>query len=134
MMREMTVRNSFGTTALVLLMMLLNARVHAAAVGDFEASGDVGKVELKGSAEYDDAKKQYKITGSGENIWKNEDAFQFVYKKVSGDFVFNMRVEWVGEGKEKHRKACAMFRESLDADSPYADVAVHGDGSIGLQY
>src|SRR5262249_61662980 len=74
------------------------------------------------------------ITGSGHNIWNKDDAFQFAARKVSGDLVFRMDVEWVGEGKAKHRKACAMVRQSLDADAAYADVAVHGDGLIALQY
>lgn len=104
-----------------------------AAVGEFEAA-DVGKCDIKGSASFDEAKKQYKVTGAGENMWKSEDAFQFVSKKMSGDLELTMDVEWVGEGKNKHRKACAIVRQSLDADAPYADVAIHGDGSIALQY
>ncbi len=116
------------------LAMLLSGALMAAAVGDFESAADVGKIELKGSAEYDAAKAQYKVTGSGENMWKNEDAFQFVSRKMSGDLVFTMDVEWVGEGKDKHRKACAMVRQGPEADAAYVDVAVHGDGSIALQY
>src|SRR4051812_47496579 len=85
-----------------------------AAVGEFETAGDVGKVETKGTAEFDAAKATYKITGSGENIWKNEDAFQFVSKKMSGDFSITMEVSFLGESTEKHRKACAMIRQSLD--------------------
>ena len=114
--------------------MLLSGSLMAAAVGDFESAADVGKIELKGSAEFDAAKAQYKVTGSGENIWKNEDAFQFLTRKMSGDLVFTMDVDWVGEGKEKHRKACAMVRQGPEADAAYVDVAVHGDGSISLQY
>ncbi len=95
---------------------------------------DVGKVELPGSAQILPDKKGYRITGSGANIWSKEDAFHFVARKLSGDLVFRMDVAWVGEGKAKHRKACAMVRQSLDADAPYADVAVHGDGLIALQY
>lgn len=105
-----------------------------AAVGEFETAGDVGKCDIKGSASYDEAKKQYKVSGSGENMWKSEDAFQFISKKMSGDFEITTDVEWVGEGKNKHRKACAIVRQSLDADAAYADVAIHGDGSIALQY
>ena len=33
-----------------------------------------------------------------------------------------------------HRKAVLMIRQSLDADSPYADVALHGEGLTSLQY
>src|SRR4029077_18410411 len=59
---------------------------------------------------------------------------QFAARQVSGDLVFSMNVEWVGEGKANTRKACAMGRQSLGAGAPYADVAVHGDGLIALQY
>ncbi len=37
-------------------------------------------------------------------------------------------------GGNEHRKAVLMIRQSLDADSPYADVALHGDGLTSLQY
>ncbi|MCX5684453.1 MAG: hypothetical protein NT049_12310 [Planctomycetota bacterium] len=100
----------------------------------FEQAADVGTIELKGSSAYLADKAQYRITGSGTNIWGEADAFQFLWKKASGDLVLRMDVAWEGEGKEPHRKACAMVRQSLDADSPYVDVAVHGDGLIELQF
>ena len=53
---------------------------------------------------------------------------------MSGDLVFSMDTGWEGAGKEPHRKACAMVRQTLDPDSPYVDVAVHGDGLIEMQY
>ena len=120
--------------ALLCLWSLMTVSLHAAAVGEFEGAADVGNVELPGRAEFIADNAQYRVTGSGANIWKQEDAFQFVSRKVSGDLVFRMDVEWVGEGREKHRKACAMVRQNTDADSPYVDVAVHGDGLIELQY
>ncbi len=33
-----------------------------------------------------------------------------------------------------HRKAGWMIRQSLDADSPYVDAVIHGDGLASLQY
>jgi len=103
-------------------------------MGDFENATDVGKIDLKGSSEFLPDTGQYRIKGSGANIWADEDAFQFLWKKTDGDIVFIMDVEWVGEGKVNHRKACAMIRQDLSPDSPYVDVAVHGDGLIALQY
>jgi len=116
------------------LWCLTTAPVQADALGEFENATDVGKIELRGSAEFLPDKAQYRIQGSGANIWADEDAFQFLWKKTTGDLVFSMDVDWVGEGKMKHRKACAMVRRDLAADSPYVDVAVHGDGLIALQY
>jgi TolB protein len=106
----------------------------AANLGIFETASDVGIIKLKGSSEYFPDQAQYRITGSGKNMWFAEDAFQFLYKKLSGDLVFSMDVAWESAGKEPHRKACALVRQSLAADSPYVDVAVHGDGLIELQY
>ena len=116
------------------ILFSLATGLNAAPIGIFEESTDIGKIDLKGSSEFLADKGQYRITGSGKNIWFAEDAFQFLHKKISGDLVFSMDVGWEAEGKEPHRKACAMVRQTLDADSPYVDVAVHGDGLIELQY
>jgi Tol biopolymer transport system component len=132
--------NPFGRQLLPILSVALLCSASFLAVSlraaddEFAPGVDVGKVEVSGSAKVLPDKAGYRITGSGDNIWAKADAFQFVARKVSGDLVFSMDVEWVGEGKAKHRKACAMVRQSLDADAPYADVAVHGDGLIALQY
>ena len=106
----------------------------AAGIGIFESATDVGKIDLPGSSEYFADKATYRITGSGKNIWFAEDACQFLSKTMFGDPTFSMDVAWEAEGKEPHRKACAMVRQTLDADSPYVDVAVYGDGLIEMQY
>jgi hypothetical protein len=112
----------------------LIACAHAASLGEFEQAADVGKISLPGSSEFVSAQGQYRITGSGHNLWGKEDAFQFLYKKLPGDLSFTMDVAWEGAGKEAHRKVGAMVRQGLDADAPYVDIAVHGDGLIELQY
>jgi len=124
-----------GISALLLTGFWISivASADAASLGQFEGATDVGKIELKGSSEFLPDAGQYRISGSGANIWAKEDAFQFLWKKTAGDLVLSMDAEWVGEGKMKHRKVCAMVRQSLDEDSPYVDVAMHGDGLIELQ-
>jgi TolB protein len=102
--------------------------------GEFESSTDVGRVEVPGAVAFDAANGQYRVTGSGANIWGNVDAFQLVWKKVSGDLELSAEVHWQGAGKNAHRKAGWMVRQDLDADSPYADAVVHGDGLISLQF
>lgn len=119
---------------LIALSITLVGGLSAAPIGIFEEANDVGKIDHKGSSEFLADKSQYRIRGSGKNIWFAEDAFQFLSKQLSGDLVFRMDAGWEAEGKESHRKACAMVRQSLDADSPYVDVAMHGDGLIEMQY
>jgi len=105
----------------------------AATVGMFEGNGDVGTVLQAGSVEYDAAARTYTVAGSGENMWFAADAFRFVWKKVTGDVTLTADVRILGEGGDPHRKAVLMIRQSLDADSAYADAAVHGDGLTSLQ-
>jgi TolB protein len=121
-----------GAIAKVLACLALPAYA-AVPLGIFEDHADVGTVLHAGSADYDAVKRTYTIAGSGENMWLAADAFQFVWKKVSGDVTLTADVSFIGSGGEAHRKAVLMVRQSLDADSPYADVARHGDGLTSLQ-
>jgi TolB protein len=105
-----------------------------APIGIFESHADVGKVLHPGSVEYDAAQQSYTIAGSGENMWFGEDAFHFVWKKASGDVTLTADIFFLGKGVNEHRKAALMVRQSLDADSAYADVALHGSGLTSLQY
>lgn len=104
------------------------------ALGLFEAHSDVGTVLHAGSVEYDAAKQTYTIAGSGENMWLGKDAFHFVWKKASGDVMLMANIALLGKGVNEHRKAVLMVRQSLEADSAYADVALHSNGLTSLQY
>jgi TolB protein len=99
----------------------------------FTNSGDVGGPALKGSTEFDAAKGQYRMTGSGSNIWAKEDQFQYVWKEMSGNFAVAATLEFLGEGAP-HRKAGIMLRQTLDTDSPYVDVVIHGTGMPAIQW
>jgi len=106
----------------------------SAELGLFENQADIGKPGKPGSAVFELATGSYPVTGGGENMWFTNDAFHFVWKQVSGDFALQAAVEWIGTGGNAHRKACLMVRQSLTADSPYIDVALHGDGLTSLQF
>ncbi len=102
--------------------------------GIFEGNGDIGSVLHAGSVEYDAAKQTYTIAGSGENMWFTKDAFHFAWKKASGNVTLTADIAFLGKGAQEHRKAVLMARQSLDADSAYVDVALHGNGLTSLQY
>src|SRR5262249_50079456 len=78
--------------------------------------------------------KSYLISGGGKNMWGPEDAFHFVCKRMSGDIALTASIHWPSPGKEPHRKAGLLIRQSLDADSAYVDAASHGDGLTSVQY
>jgi TolB protein len=103
-------------------------------VGIFEDHGDVGAVPHAGSVAFDKETASYTVTGGGENMWAAKDAFHYVWKQASGDLALTADVSFLGEGKEPHRKACLVIRQSLDADAAYVDAALHGDGLTSLQF
>jgi TolB protein len=110
------------------------ANPEATSLGLFEDHGDVGTVLHPGTVQYDPSAQSYTLTGSGENMWFTADAFQFVWKKVSGDVTLTADVSFPTTTGNPHKKAVLMIRQNLDADSPYADVALHGNGMTALQY
>ncbi len=116
------------------LIFIGSAMSQNSGVGLFDNHGDIGKVLKKGTAIYDAAKREYRIGGSGVNMWFGADEFQFVWKQWSGDVSLAADIHWVDTGGNAHRKACLIIRQSLDPDAPYADAALHGDGLTSLQY
>ena len=100
----------------------------------FKDHSDIGATKHAGSFELDPSRGGYAVTGGGTNMWFTEDAFHFVWKKVSGDVMLAADIAFEGTGGDPHRKACLLIRQSLDADSAYADAALHGDGLTSLQY
>src|SRR5205809_709367 len=136
MFKDMTNFNRI-TIAVVLMGSLSSATLvlsETSERGLFSDHTDVGNVRKPGSVEYDSARGSYLIAGGGENMWSTNDAFHFVWQRMSGDLTLTANVRWIGTNGNPHRKACLVIRQTLDADSPYADVAVHGDGLTSLQY
>jgi TolB protein len=113
---------------------LLWAQDAKAQLGIFNDHADVGAVLHPGSVDYDAAKRIYTVSGSGENMWLSSDAFQFVWKKVSGDVTLTGDMSFLNKTGNAHKKAVLMFRQSLEPDSVYADVALHASGLTSLQY
>ncbi len=117
----------------LLFVCLVSASVFAqdGNIGIFSHSGDVGNPAVKGSVEF--SNNQYRISGSGANIWAKQDQFQYVWREMTGNFTVTATMHFVGGGAE-HRKAGIMVRQSLDADATYADVVIHGNGMPALQW
>lgn len=114
--------------------LLVFSAVAAAQIGVFANSGDIGETPKAGSASFDSGKSEYRITGGGANVWGAKDAFQFAWKRASGDITFTADIHFAGAGAVPHRKAMLMIRQSLDPGAPYADIALHGSGLTSLQY
>jgi hypothetical protein len=102
-------------------------------LGIFEGASDVGAPSHKGSVVYDAARKEYRVTGGGDNMWAARDDFFFVWRKVTGDVAITADLKIV-TGGAPHRKAALIVRQNLEPRSVYADAVVHGSGLTGLQW
>jgi len=102
-------------------------------LGVFEGASDVGMPSHKGSVTYDAARKEYRVTGGGINMWGSRDDFFFVWRKVTGDVVITANLKIV-TGGVPHRKAGLIIRKDLEPGSVYTDAVVHGSGLTALQW
>ena len=103
-------------------------------LGLFEGNGDIGPIARPGFAAHRPETRDYLIEGSGANMWFGADEFQFVWKKMRGDFILGARIAFIGEGVEAHRKTGWMVRASLDPGAAHVSAVVHGDGLTSLQF
>ncbi|HZE84028.1 MAG TPA: hypothetical protein VE035_06935 [Puia sp.] len=103
-------------------------------IGVFDNHTDIGNPKLSGSATYDEATQTYSISGAGVNIWFNGDQFQYVYKKIKGDFILTANFAFIGPTGNGHRKIGWMVRESLDSAASHISAVKHGDGLAVLQW
>ena len=124
-----------STISHLLLACLLSASAIAqsTSLGIFTNSGDVGGPAIKGSTAFDESNGQYRMIGAGANIWAKQDQFQYVWKEITGNFIVTATMRFLGNGAA-HRKAGIMVRQTLDTDSTYADVVIHGNGMPALQW
>ncbi len=120
----------------LLLVSALFFTLSAAAqpLGIFENHGDVGTGVKPGSATFIPETGQYVISGAGYNVWADHDEFQYVWKKMKGDFILYARAEFLGTWVDYHRKVGWMIRKTLDGNSPHVNAVEHGDGLTSLQW
>ena len=100
----------------------------------FVNSSDVGNPKMKGSFTYDKVNDMYTLTGGGYDMWFERDEFFVVWKEVTGDFKLSAKVVFEGEGAHELRKMGLIITEALEEDARHANVALHGNALVALQY
>lgn len=120
--------------SLVLVMFIITSFAQQKTLGVFTGSADVGHPKITGSTEYDEQTQTYTLKGAGYNIWFNRDEFQYLYKKLKGDFLVTANFQLTGKTGDAHRKFGWMLRETLDDNAVSYNAAVHGDGLTVLQW
>ena len=118
---------------LFLIAIAISAAAQEAKLGMFANDADIGAPPMKGAAEYDAGPGTYKITGSGADIWGKADQFHFAWRELSGNFSVTATAKFLTEGIG-HRKGVIMLRKNLDTDSPFIQLAIHGDGTPSVQF
>jgi len=93
-------------------------------------SSDIGSVGHAGSASY--ANGTFTVAGSGADIWNTADAFHDVYQTLTGDGQIVARVA-SQIATDPWAKAGVMMRETLAADSRYADMVVTPGNGAAFQ-
>jgi hypothetical protein len=102
----------------------------------FPNSTDIG-VTHKGATAFNRKTGDYTLTGGGADMWGSADAFHFDWAMLTGDATLTADIRFPLDPLVQIvplEKAVLIFRESLDPGSAYADVAIHGDGHITLQW
>ena len=101
--------------------------------GPFPTSTDIGTAQ-RGNTTYSATPGSYEIMGGGDDVWGTADAFRFAWTRISGDASLAANLHIDAPVSYRISKGMLMFRASLEPGSPYADVAMHADGHITLQY
>ena len=73
------------------------------------------------------------MNGIGTDIWNNGDQFRYAYKSLSGNGSMTVRVDSIALSNE-WAKAGVMIRETLEAGSKHAFVALTPTPSHGLSF
>jgi TolB protein len=118
---------------LIMCVLTASAFAQTGKLGAFTNSDDIGDPPMKGSAEFDASTGQYKITGSGTDIWGKADQFHYLWREISGNFAVAATAQFLTEGNE-HRKAVIMLRKTTDTDSPFVHLVIHGNGMPSVQF
>jgi len=116
------------------LSLISEAQIAGIKVGSFDQFSDIGSPAIPGSVSYSEPFQTYHLTGSGSNIWFAQDSFSFLSKKMSGDFILQTQIKFIGQGHDAHRKVGLMIRSSSAPNSSVITCTVHGDGLTSFQY
>ena len=86
-----------------------------------------------GAGFVDNGNGTFTMSASGTDIWGTADQFRFAYKSLSGNGSMTMRVDSIGN-TNVWAKASPMIRETLDAGSKNACIAVTPGSGVSFQW
>lgn len=126
--------NAQGKSFVLLIVLLTINGMAYSQKGFFPEEKNVGNPAIPGKILFNVETQTYEITGAGTNMWLDKDEFFFAARKTSGDFILTSKVDILTKTGDMHRKMGLMIRQTMDADAAYADIVLHADGLLSLQY
>ena len=104
--------------------------------GTFNYSADIGekaKLGAEGSGKFDSG--VYTITGSGDDIWNDKDAFHFMWTEMSGDFDVSADVTIDGgKSDQVWIKSMIMVRQDQSPGAAHLGTRIRRDGQYSMQW
>src|SRR3981081_4259738 len=128
------IKNNLPVCLVLVKSLIITSSAYSQKIGIFDGHTDVGTNVKPGSATFIPETGQYVISGAGYNVWADHDEFQFVWKKMTGDFLLYAQAQFLGTWVNYHRKVGWMVRKSLDGNSAHVNAVEHGDGLTSLQF
>ncbi len=119
---------------IVLLISLFYEPSAGQRIGLFTGTSGIGDVKIAGAAAFDDDKQVFTISGAGSGTGGQKDELQYVYRKLTGNFILRANMKFQGVEGAPEKKIGWMIRHSLEANSPAALATVQGDGKAFLQF
>lgn len=101
-------------------------------LGVFEAHADIGASAHPGAATYNAATQEYRLHAGG-NVAPERDTTHFAWRRMTGDFILQARLDLAASSGHRKHRAGLMIRGGIDESAPYVGLAVHGDGRTALE-
>ena len=126
----------FSAIGVVASLCLIAASTSWGQIGIFDGNMDIdnGRLGAAGMSEYNPDLDRYTVTGSGDDVWNESDAFQYVYAEWSGDFILEADVSIDGNPGQTWIKSMLMARQDLTPGSANVTTRVRRDGQYSLQW
>jgi hypothetical protein len=93
---------------------------------------DIGAVGASGSGGFDNSTGTFTVKGAGADVWGTADAFDYVYRPLTGDGWIVARVASI-QNTSSWAKAGVMIRESSSADAAQAFMLVSYSKGLAFQ-
>lgn len=126
----------FSAIGVVASLCLIATSTSWGQIGIFGGNMDIdnGRLGAAGMSEYNPALDRYTVTGSGDDVWNEADAFQYVYTEWSGDFILEADVSIDGNPGQVWVKSMLMARQDLTPGSANVTTRIRRDGQFSMQW